>query len=445
MLLILLCGYLVMLLVITALTRARGTERRDARAFFVARGSLPALTTACSLTATSVGGSSTVVTTALVQRHGLAGVWMDLAGALGFLALGLLLARRVRQSGACSIAELAGQAQGPGIRRLVAAVVLVAELAWLALLVRATASVLTPALPAAPPWTLLLGAAAVPALYTLAGGQRAVSYTDVAQLLVMLLGLCLLAPISSALALREGVLVLPLDFPVSASFGWGDVAAFLVLGGLPHLVGSDIYAKLLSARDGRAARRGALLAAGLKAAVAGAVAFTALCGTRLLPGLERPELLLGTLVKKVLSGPVSALVTLALVATMMSSADQVLLSAVTMLGNDLLPGRPAVIPVATLGLGALGLGLAWAAPGVIQLMKVAYTIFAAGLALPVLSSLAPGRQPPRRAVVAAVVLGGLCGAGLHAAALLGHPAPGDPVLWGAGLSAACLGAGYLAG
>ena len=203
----LIAAYLLVMLAVTAVSwwLQRG-RAQDARNFFVARGSLSAFTTACSLTATSVGGSSTVITAALVHRHGLAGVWMDLAGCLGYLALGLWLARPIRESGVCSMAELVGLRHGEGVRRAVAALVVLVELAWLALLIKSLAAVLAPVLPGVAPWQLMAGAAAVVVLYTLAGGQLAVSYTDVAQMLVMVIGLCVLAPVAAASAVGGAAL-----------------------------------------------------------------------------------------------------------------------------------------------------------------------------------------------------------------------------------------------
>lgn len=444
----LLTGYLALLLGVTIWSRRRrGGGPAGGRDYFVAGGRLSAFTVGCSLVATSVGGSSTVLTAALVYRHGLAGLWMDIAGALGFALLGLLVAGPVRQSGACSIAELSGRRFGEGVRRAVAVTVVLAELGWLALLSRATAAVLSPTLPGVPELALLAGAVTLVVLYTLLGGQFAVAYTDIAQVGVMGLGLGVLAPLGVLSALnRRGLSLPPLRFPLAPSFGPARVGAFLVLAGLPHLVGSDIYAKVLSARDAGAARRGALLAAGAKLLFAGAIGLTALAGSALHPGLSRPDFLLGAVVRDNLAGPASALVTLALVSSMMSSADQVLLSAVTMVAHDLRPGR-AMVPLSALGSGALALLLAAAAPSVVDIMKVAYTVFAAGLALPVLAGVFPALGVPRRAVLAAIVLGGSVGAGLQLAHLAGLdvPLPGDPVLWGSGLCLLTLLAGRLLG
>jgi SSS family solute:Na+ symporter len=441
MLVALLSAYLLALAALTLWVRRRHGAQ-EGRTFFVAGGELSAFTTACSLTATSVGGSSTVVTCALVYRYGLAGIWIDLAGALGYGLLGLLVARHVRETNVSSIAELAGQQHGEGVRRLVAVLVVIAEIAWLALLCKAAAALLAPALPQLGQPALVAITAACVVLYTLAGGQYVVSYSDVAQLALMAAGLWVVAPLVIGGELgQRGVPLAALDwrFPTAPGFGWGRVLGFLLLTGLPHLVGSDIYAKVLSAKDGRAAARGALGAALAKLLFALAIAFLGLAGKALLPALTTPSALLGTLVHQLLSPTLAAVVLVALAATMMSSADQVLLSAITMVDHDLAGGRrPRLRVITAVIVGGLALILALLAKTVLDAMKIAYTLFAAGLSLPLLAGVLWPRRPLARGwLVAALIGGALLGGGLHAARLLGLFS-GQPVIWGLALNAVLL-------
>ncbi len=448
MLVTLLCSYLLALAALTFWVRQRHGAQQP-RTFYVAGGQLSAFTTGCSLTATSVGGTSTVVTCALVYRHGLAGIWLDLAGALGYALLGLWVARRVRETGVASIAELAGRQHGLGVRRLVAALVAVAEVAWLALLCKATAALLAPALPQLGEPALVTITAACVVLYTLAGGQYVVSYSDVAQLGLMAVALWLVAPLVVFGELgQRGVALATLDwrFPTAASFGWDHVGGSLLLMGLPHLVGSDIYAKLLSARDGQAAARGALGAAAAKLTFALAIASLGLAGKLLLPGLAQPSALLGTLVHQLLSPTVGALVLVALAATMMSSADQVLLSAITMVDHDLSGERgPRRRTITALVVGGLALALALLAPTVLDAMKIAYTIFAAGISLPLLAGVTlPGRPLAKGWLIAALAGGALVGGALHAARLL-NAFDGQPIVWGLAVNVALLAIALWAG
>ena len=93
-------------------------------------------------------------------------------------------------------------------------------------------------------------------------GQRAVLRTDLLQLGLMIIGIVGVAfPLALLSLARTGWPEPLLSFPVGERFGWSDVGALLVLVGLPHAVGSDVWAKLLSARDAATARRAALGAA----------------------------------------------------------------------------------------------------------------------------------------------------------------------------------------
>jgi Na+/proline symporter len=222
------------------------------------------------------------------------------------------------------------------------------------------------------------------------------------------------------------------------------VLALLVTIGLPHLVGSDIYAKILSCRTEAVARRATLLA-GLSKVVFGlSVAAIALIARATLstgPAVQ-------TLPRAILAfvpGPLASLVLVCLVATMQSSADVVLLSAAAVTARDLLPPlihRPLSLSAArilTPIYGALGFLVAVAmSRNVLETLKLGYSIFAAGLILPVLAAFLPrGRWSisPRGAVAAMFAGGGVAALGRVLPSLVGGR---DPVLLGTSINLACL-------
>ena len=409
---------------------------RDEASYFVADRSLSTFWGFLGLASLTTGGSTTIVLASLVYTHGISGLWLDLAGALGLAALGLFLAVRVRREGAVTLPEIVGRHFGSGAARAAAILVLVSEIVWFALLVTATQTVLVAGL-RVPPLPALLASTAVFVAYTALGGQFAVARTDLVQYGVMLLaipGVALWFALTGAGGLG-GLQPEVWSFPFSPSLHAGDVVALLVLIGLPHLVGSDVYAKLLSCRDERTARRAALLAAGSKVVFGLAVAAIALAARKALPPVAPsaalPEAILG------FAPPVAAaLVLVGLVATMQTSADVVLLSACAVTVRDLAPelvGRGkgvaaarALAPV----YGALGLAVAVAMKSnVLETLKLGYSIFAAGLILPVLAALLlpKGTLAPRAAIVAMVAGGATAAAGRFAPRIT---AGIDPVLFG---------------
>jgi Na+/proline symporter len=255
----------------------------------------------------------------------------------------------------------------------------------------------------------------------------------------------------SALSGAHGLKGLPPEawsFPTSAAFGPRDVVAMLVLVGLPHLVGSDVYAKLLSCRDEATARRSALLAAGSKVLFGLSVAAIALAARKALPPVA-PVDALPAAVLGFAPPALAALVLVALVATMQTSADVVLLSAAAVTARDLVPavsGRPLPLPAARLLApiyAAAGLATALALNrDVLETLKLGYSIFAAGLILPVLAALAPGRLgiPPAGAIAAMAAGGATAVIGRFAPQLFGGT---DPVIAGTAVNALVLGAAWL--
>ena len=126
------------------------------------------------------------------------------------------------------------------------------------------------------------------------------------------------------------------SFPTSQGLGWADIGVWLLLVGLPHMVGSDVYAKILSSRDEATARRSAILAAVSKLAFGLAVAAIALAARKALPPMA-PSAVLPSAVLAFVPPALAAFVLVALVATMQSSADVVLLSASAVPARDLAP------------------------------------------------------------------------------------------------------------
>ncbi len=122
---------------LVGLSSARAAARSK-DAFLVADRGLGAFRAGVALSSTVIGGSTTLVLAALVAAKGLPALWLDLAGALGLLALGGLLAARVRATGATTIAEVIGRTYGRGVRRIAAVLVVAAEIVWFALLTQAT-------------------------------------------------------------------------------------------------------------------------------------------------------------------------------------------------------------------------------------------------------------------------------------------------------------------
>jgi solute:Na+ symporter, SSS family len=410
---------------------------RSPEAFLVGDRGFGRLMTWAAISSTTIGGSTTLVLAALVAAKGLAGLWLDLAGVAGLAFLGLFLAGRVRATGALTLAEVIGTTYGPRVRRVAALLIVLAEIVWFALLTQATEAVVT----AATPWPstrVLVATAAVFVAYTALGGQRAVVGTDLLQFALMAAALLGIAFPAALLFLgRAGLPASARTFPFGPALGPMDAAALLVLVGLPHAVGSDVWAKLLSAKDGPTARAATLWAAGSKLAFGLAVATIALAG--IAAGLPGGPALFPRAVLALCGPALAPLLFVAMIATMQSSSDSVLLSAAAATGHDLFPGGtgPHRLRGFVVLHGFLGLMVALWLRDLVETFRLGYTLFASGLILPTLAGFSRRIRVDERYAAAAMILGGGTAMAVHFL----RPKGIDPVLAGTGLNAAVLALG----
>ena len=377
---------------LVGLFAARDASRsRDA--FLVGDRGFGAFATWAALSSTVIGGSTTLVLAALVAAKGLPALWLDLAGALGLLALGLFLAGRVRATGATTIAEVIGRTYGPGVRKIAAFLVVLAEIVWFALLTEATQVVIVSTTSWEPDARPRPDGGPLRRVH---GARRPARGREDRPPAVR--------PHGDGSSRRRAAARRPVPrgrrprprrssrFRRARASRGATSCALLVLVGLPHAVGSDVWAKLLSARDARAARRAALGASLSKLAFGLATVTIALAGVARGVGGPPAELFPRTVL--LLAGPALApLLLVALVATMQSSADSVLLSAAAATSNDLLGPRAGVgvSRLAVVAYGGLGLAVALALRDLVETFRLGYTLFASGLILPTLVAFVPRR------------------------------------------------------
>jgi high affinity choline transporter 7 len=195
--------------------------------------------------------------------------------------------------------------------------------------------------------------AAVVTIYTVTGGLWAIAITDVAQLIVLIVGLYVVVPFVAhgvggfagawqAYQAKVAASATPVNW-----WAWGDTAALLVFGGIPWHV---YFQRVLAARDERTARR-LSIAAGFVcviAAVPPALLGILACGADWASaGTTAPDaaLVLPSLLRHFTPPLVAALGLGAVSAAVMSSVDASVLSASTMAAWNVY--RPLVRPDAS--------------------------------------------------------------------------------------------------
>jgi SSS family solute:Na+ symporter len=391
--LIIIALYLVAMVVIGVLSRRNAKTAND---FFVAGRKGSSLFITGSLLATIIGGSATVGMAGLGFRLGITGIWWLLVGSIGLVFLGIFFADKVRRFGLYTLPELVEKQYDKRIALAASILIVIAWVGVIAGQIVASGKILgilgmgSPAM-----WMVIFSAVFI--TYTLLGGQYAVIRTDAFQIGIIFIGILGgVALLLSRLGGIEGLIAsLPpekLSFPLSPGFGIKDLVSFLLLVGLTYVVGPDMYSRLFCARDVKTARKSAFWTALLILPLALSITVIGMGASVLFPQIL-PEQAFPTVISEVFPSFLGAIVLAALLAAVMSSADTCLMTAGTILTVDIAGklkplSKKQLLPLsrwAIVVVGLCSLLLALALNGVISALLFAYTVYTAGLILPVIA------------------------------------------------------------
>lgn len=207
----------------------------SAEELLLAGRSLPLWVGLLTMTATWVGGGYINGTAEQTFSRGL--LWGSQAGvgySLSLLVGGLFYARVMRRAGYATMVDPLEIRYGRWVAALLMVPAVLAELIWSAAILVALGTTFGTVI-GVDLTTSILVSSAVAIAYTMFGGLRAVAYTDVVQLFLILVGLGLAIPY--AVAAAGGLSALPVTGlapkSVSDAVSYGDYMLLLVLGGIP--------------------------------------------------------------------------------------------------------------------------------------------------------------------------------------------------------------------
>jgi len=227
----------------------------SAEELLLAGRSIPLWVGLLTMTATWVGGGYINGTASTTYSSGL--MWGSQAG-LGYAAAllvgGLFYARRMRRAGYTTLIDPLQERYGDIAAAILMVPAVVAELFWSAAILVALGTTFGVVLGITDVTTAILISSSVAVIYTVLGGLRAVAYTDVLQMFLIIGGLLLAVPFVVSAA--GGITALPLGTVVPSSpyeaASYGDYFILLMLGGIPWNV---YFQRVLSARDEEAAAK----------------------------------------------------------------------------------------------------------------------------------------------------------------------------------------------
>ncbi len=394
--------------------------------FFVAGRSLgPGLIFSTTLAA-NIGAGSTVGATGLGYRDGLAAIWWVLSAGIGSFILAFWIGPAIRRVAAQHDLRTVGDylefRYGVVVRTAIAALLWVGCVFILAGQLIAVAWILNVIVGLPKNIGCILGGMMI-TVYFASGGLLTSAYVNVVQLTVKLVGFAIAIP-----------------FALSASGGWHAIRAlqptpdywnpwsggasglvYLAMLGPAFVVSPGLLQKIFGARDDRSVRIGVGLNAVALVAYAFVPVLLGMMARAQFPNLPQHELALPTLLMSGVPVAVGALGLAAVFSAELSAADAVLFMLTTSLSQDFYKrfvNRAAtdsqllrMTRITAVFAGALGIGVALVAAGVISALSIFYTIMGVSLFVPIVAGLFSQRAATADALAAIItgvaIVGGL--------------------------------------
>lgn len=373
--------------------------------------------------ATIIGASATMGMAGLGFSKNLPGAWWMLSGTLGLLVLATFFAEKARSTGCSTLPELVGSFYGRDVRTAASLLIVLSWVGVIAVQIVASGKILS-AVFGGSDTLFMVACTAIFVLYTAEGGQNSVVKTDLAQFIIIIVGLGLL--FSRSLEAAGPLAISGLSFPTSSEMGAVDVASMLLVVGSAYLVGPDMYSRLFSAKSPQTAKKSAMISALIIVPIAFLITSLGIFAKNLHPTIA-PEQAIPMLMTTLLTPEAMGLVAAALLAAFMSSADTSLMTATSIFTLDIYKKvRPnssegsllTVSRMTVLVLGASALILAVSIPSIIKTLLIAYTVFTGGLLVPVVA----GFYKDRLGLTSTGALAALVGGGITAI-MLGQTYP----------------------
>ena len=390
--------------------------------YLVAGRRLGAPLASLGLLATWFGAGTLLASAEEVRETGIPAAALEPVGpGICLLLVGLFYAVPLRRLGLLTLGDFFARRFGRRAEIASALIMVPSFFGWIAAQFAVLAALLGE-LFGIPPATGLLLVAAVSIGYTLIGGMWSVTLTDAAQVLIVAFGLLALG--ISALAelgggsLAAGMARLGRETPpellsavpdgTAALLAW---SGLLLAGALGNIPGQDVMQRVFAARSERVARRACLIAGALYLALGAIPVGLGLASRLLIPGLEGDLL---TAMSRILFSPLAALaLVLVVVSAVLSTVDSALISAASVLAQNLLRHPlPRVAPlrlsrVSVVVVGAAGVCYAFRGFSAYSLLEDAYQLTLVGLFVPLTAGLFGRRGGPRAALFAMAAGAGL--------------------------------------
>jgi SSS family solute:Na+ symporter len=326
-----------------------GRAVRKSADFFVAGRGLGAPLLFATFLAANIGASSTVGATGYAYRDGLAAWWWNGAAGLGTLVLAFWVGPRMwriaREHDLLTVGDFLEHHFGRAVRSLAAIIIWLGSFLILCGQLKGASIVLERATGLPLHWGSLAAAAATVA-YFIVGGLKSAAWVNGIQLLVIVTGFSIAAPMAAATAGGPFVSGVESDFWTGSGVGW----TTLFLLGPAFFLSPGLLQKAYGAKNERALTRGVAVSGLVLMAFAWLPVILGMAARQLHPDLPTPEAALPQVLALDVPLAIGSLALAAVLSAELSSADAVVFMLATSGARDFYRGvlRPAATDVEVL-------------------------------------------------------------------------------------------------
>ena len=348
--------------------------------YFVSGRNASYRTVGLSIISSCVGASATIGVIGLAFSVGVPAAWWLGSGAIGLLILTLFVAKKVRRTESFTMSETVETFLFPSCKPIVSIIIVISWTAILAAQLTAMAKIVS-SLILLPHITVLMISTVIIAFHTFLGGQLTIMKYDRIQALIIFIGLF---SVLTWLFLHN-------DFPAEIrmeiyndKFPLSKVIYYLLIVGGSYIVCPMLFGRILSAKNETEAKKGGMLAVlGLLACTV-IVVMIGLYAKGMIPDTTPPDNVLNALFDLVLPKWLFYAVSITLISAIVSSADSCLITAATIMSNDIY-GKKDIKTCRTcvLVLGLAAMLLTFMDRSIIGFLLMANDVYVCGIVVPV--------------------------------------------------------------
>ncbi len=333
-----LLAYLVVLIAVAIWSR---TETHSLQGYFLAGKKLPFWVVAFSANATGESGWLLLGLTGMGYAVGAQAYWVVIGEIIGLTASWGLISRKLKKLGdetdSITIPDVLSAKFDDKIhliRGIAVAIILIMVTTYVTAQMVASGKALSSFVGWDYRTGVIVGAVIIIG-YTFVGGYKAVSYTDVVQGVLMLLGLILVPAAAIYASDGWGGVVASLEqqdpnlldmFAVTGDglSGWVVIISFMAIG-LPFLGVPQMLVRYMSASDDGAVRKARVMSIAVMIIYLGGAVTAGVAGRALFPGLDDPETIFPTISNNLFPPLISGLLLIVVLSAIMSTVDSLLL------------------------------------------------------------------------------------------------------------------------